>query len=293
MRAANRMAGRTVFDWHYVTATGTPAVLTSGISVPGTALNRLNHCDLLIIIAGFRLEHHATPALRASLRRIASGGTTLAGIDGGTWLLAEAGLLDGYRATPHWEDHERFTNRFPTVIPLRDRFHIDGARMTSGGAMPAIDMMLHLIRARFGDTLASRVAGVFIHDTIPSPARVQIRSGSNPGHNSLTARASALMEQTLDAPLSLPAIARQTGTSPRSLQSHFLSRLNITPQAHYLTLRLTEALRLISDTKMPVLDVALATGFTSGSSFSRAFRTAHGLSPRALRHRENPPFSSF
>lgn len=293
MRAANRMAGRTLFDWHYVTATGAPATLTSGISVPGIALSRLDHCDLLIIIAGFHLDRHATPTLCASLRRIAATGTTMAGIDGGPWLMAAAQLLDGYRATTHWEDLDRFANHFPTVIPLRDRFHIDGPRMTSGGAMPAIDMMLHLIRARFGPQLATRVAGVFIHDTIPNPARVQIRSGGHAGHNTLTARTSALMEQTLDAPLSIPDIARQIGTSPRALESHFRSRLNTTPQAHYLTLRLTEALRLVTDTDMPLLDVALATGFTSGSSFARAFRAAHGNSARALRRQHNPPHSGF
>lgn len=285
MRAANRMAGRRLFEWSYVTATGTPARLTSGIAVPGPALARLDSCDLLMVIAGFGLDRHATPALGASLRRIAATGATIAGIDGGPWLLAEAGVLDGYRATTHWEDLDRFAARFPAVTVLRDRYHVDGARMTSGGAMPAVDMMLRLIGGRLGQQLATRVAGAFIHDGAPDAARAQTRAGGRPGHNRLTARASALMERNLDAPLPIPEIARACGTGPRSLEQQFRARLATTAQAHYLDLRLTEALRLVADTEMSLTDVALATGFASQSSFARAFRAAHGRAARDLRRR--------
>ncbi len=282
MRAANRMAGRTLFAWHYVTANGEPARLTSGITVPGMALSRLDRCDFLIVIAGFDLKSHSTPTLRAGLRRFADQGATIAGIDGGPWLLAEAGLLDEYRATTHWEDLEKFSQSFPRVTTLRDRFHIDGSRITSGGAAPAIEMMLHLIGARYGASLATRVAGAFIYDSPPDPARAQSRRG-NPGHNSQTARISAIMEQTLEAPLPIPELARRAGISPRSLQTLFRSQLNTTPKAHYLSLRLAEALRLVTDTDMPLLDVALSTGFTSAAGFARAFHNAHGISGRALR----------
>ena len=283
MRAANRMAGRPLFRWHYVTTTGRPALLTSGLSIPGTALNRLDRCDFLLVVAGFELVSHATPALLSGLRRIAATGATLAGIDGGPWMMAEAGLLDGRRATTHWEDLDSFAARFPDVIALRDRYHIDGNRMTSGGAIPAIDMMLHLIRARYGATLAARVAGVFIYDLPADAARAQVRSGPSPAHSPLTAKASALMEQALDDPLPLPVIARRIGTSPRTLQQQFRSRLRTTPKAYYLSLRLGEAFRLLSDTDMAVLDIALATGFSSAASFSRAFRADYGQSARTLR----------
>lgn len=283
MRATNRLAGRRLFDWSYVTANGEPARLTSGLAVPGPALARLDRCDLLILVAGFELERQATAGLGASLRRLAAGGAVLAAIDGGPWILAAAGLLDGYRATTHWEDLDRFAARFPEVAVLPDRFHIDRDRLTSGGAMPAIDMMLHLIGARHGQDLATRVAGAFIHDAPASPPRPQRRAARHPGHSALTARAGALMEQTLDQPLPLVEIARACGVSPRALQAQFRNRLQTTPQAHYLGLRLAEALRLVRDTEMALTDVALATGFAAQSGFSRAFRAHHGQSARALR----------
>jgi transcriptional regulator GlxA family with amidase domain len=282
MRAANRLGKRRLFDWHYVTATGAAVQLTSGLTVPGTALSRLQNCDLLMVIAGFNLKSRDTPALRASLRRIAATGATLAGIDGGPWLLAEAGVLDHYSATTHWEDLDIFAERFPKITTLRNRFHVDRTRMTSGGATPAIDMMLHLIKCRHGAPLAAQVAGAFIYDTAPDPSRTQSRSG-NPGHTALTARVSALMEQTLDSPLPIPDLARRAGASPRSLQTQFRTHLNTTPKAHYLSLRLAEALRLVRDTDMRLLDVALATGFGSAAAFARAFHSAHGRSARAIR----------
>ncbi|MBY5978368.1 GlxA family transcriptional regulator [Phaeobacter italicus] len=282
MRAANRLAGRGAFDWDYITATSEPAMLTSGLSVPGIPLARLQGCELLIVIAGFQLARHATPSLLAGLRRIAAGGATIAGIDGGPWLMAEAGLLDGHPATTHWEDLDNFASRFPGVQCRNDRFTLSEGRMTSGGATPAIEMMLHIIGSRHGAGFASRVAGLFLYDGPGSAERPQSRLGSSK-HSSLTARANALMEAALDDPKPLSEIAEELGTSTRSLQQQFRLRLNTTPQDHYLQLRMAEARRLVTDTDLPLMEVAMATGFNSQSSFARAFRTAHGTTARELR----------
>ncbi|WP_264212849.1 GlxA family transcriptional regulator [Leisingera thetidis] len=288
MRAANRLAGRAAFDWDYVSATAEPPMLTSGLTVPSVPLTRLQGCELLIVVAGFQLARHATPSLLAGLRRIAASGATIAGIDGGPWLMAEAGLLDGHPATTHWEDLENFSGRFPEVDTRNDRFTVSEGRLTSGGATPAIEMMLHIISARHGAGFAARVAGLFLYDGPAPSSRPQSRLGGHK-HNALTAKANALMEAALDEPLPLSAIAETLGTSPRSLQQQFRLRLNTTPQDHYLQLRLAEARRLVTDTDMPLMEVAIATGFTSQSSFARAFRTAHGTSARDLRQEQARP----
>lgn len=289
MRAANRLADRPAFDWDYVTATPEPAVLTSALQVPGIPLARLQSCDLMIVVAGFQLARHATPSLLAGLRRIAGTGATMAGIDGGPWLLAEAGLLDGHLATTHWEDLENFATRFPEVDVRTDRFAVSGNRLTSGGAIPAVEMMLHIIAARHGASFAARVAGLFLYDGAPDPGKPQSRTGAPHRHTALTAKANSMMQASLDDPLPLAFIADRLGTSPRTLQQQFRLRLNTTPQDHYLQLRLAEARRLVTDTDMPLMDVALATGFASQSSFARAFRTAHGQSARDLRHERAHP----
>ena len=286
MRAANRLAGRCAFDWDYISATDEPPMLTSGLTVPTTPLSRLEGCELMIVVAGFQLARHATPSLLAGLRRVAGTGATIAGIDGGPWLMAEAGLLNDHPATTHWEDLENFSARFPDVDCRSDRFTVSDGRMTSGGATPAIEMMLHIISARHGAGFAARVAGLFLYDGAASMARPQSRLGGHK-HNALTAKANALMEAALDDPMPLARIAESLGTSPRSLQQQFRLRLNTTPQDHYLQLRLAEARRLVTDTDLPLMDVAMATGFTSQSSFARAFRLAHGSSARDLRQERN------
>ncbi len=289
MRAANRLADRPAFDWDYVTATPEPATLTSALNVQGIPLARLQGCDLLIVVAGFQLASHATPSLLAGLRRIAGTGAAIAGIDGGPWLLAEAGLLDGHAATTHWENLENFATRFPEIDVRPDRFTVSDNRLTSGGAVPAIDMMLHIIAARHGAGFAARVSGLFLYEGTSEPFKPQSRTGAPHRHTALTAKANSLMESSLDEPLPLANIADTLGTSTRTLQQQFRLRLNTTPQDHYLQLRLAEARRLVTDTDMPLMDVAMATGFASQSSFARAFRTAHGLSARDLRQDRTQP----
>ncbi len=283
MRAANRRAGKTLFKWQFITAEGTPAALTSGLEITGPALSDLDKCDLLFVVAGFRLEEQSTPRLRASLRRIYSTGASLAAIDGGPWLLARAGLLDGHEATTHWEDLEKFSQQFPQVKTLQDRFCLSGRIATSGGASPCIDMMLHLIATRFSPDLARRVGSAFLYDPMPSQAQSPTSTPRQMRQHPQVGRALDAMARALETPLSIPAIASIIGTSTRTLEMRFAAHLNSSPQATYLHLRLEEALRLATDTRLTVRDIALATGFNSPTSFARAFKNAHGTSVRDLR----------
>ncbi|MEP2534164.1 GlxA family transcriptional regulator [Shimia sp.] len=287
MRAANRRAGKPLFNWEFYTALGAPAHLTSGLRVEGAPIADLVQCDLLIIVAGFRLKDHATPRLLSSLKRLARFGTPMAAIDGGPYLLASAGLLDGHQATTHWEDLDEFASQFPNIQTRRDRFCISGPFATSGGAAPCIDMMLHLIDARYGSDLAQSVGGAFLYDPMPA-GQQSPRSTPRPvRHQPQIARALELMETTLDDPLPLARIAAHAGVSLRTLELRFRAHLGRSPKAHYLSLRLAEAHRLAADTLQPVHDIALATGFASPSSFSRAFRAAFGTTARAVRQAQS------
>ena len=283
MRAANRHAAQPVFDWHFATPSTRDVTLTSGLVVPAAPLNRAPACDLLIVVAGFDPERQATPALCASLRRIATSAQVVAGIDGGPWVMARAGLLDGYKATTHWEDLQDFTQQFQNVTTLDARFVDSGARMTSGGAAPAIEMMLHLIALHNGAALADKVAGSFIYDISRGPARPQGRQSLRIPHTPMTARAHDIMQTHLEDPIPMTAIARQLGLSLRALQMQFRNRLGTSPQAHYLALRLADADRLVTLTALPLHDVALRSGFGSQSSCARAYRQQFGTAARQRR----------
>ncbi|WP_424941760.1 GlxA family transcriptional regulator [Aliiroseovarius crassostreae] len=287
LRAANRRAGRVLFTWVWLTPDGGPVQLTSGLQVPGTAFATAPELDALFVIAGFELEAQSTPPLLRKLRQIAQAGVAMVGVDGGPWILARAGLLNKHRATTHWEDMEKFEASFPEINATRDRFVIDGQMITTGGAGSALDMMLHLIRARHGEALAMRTAGALIYEpdpsgnrpqTVTSPARLMARAPK-------VAQAIRIMEEHLEDPPSVAALAQQLGLSQRSLEVRFQQALGTSPGAYFLTLRLDEARRLASDTALPVAEIALRTGFASAASFARAFKAAHGQSVSALRKR--------
>ena len=283
LRAANRHAGRDLYAWQFATPTDRDVHLTSGLCVPAAPIARIDHCDLFVIVAGFGLQVQTTPALRASVRRLSNTAQNTAGIDGGPWVMARAGLLDGHSATTHWEDIDALAADFPQVQVENSRYQISGNRLTSAGATPAIDMMLALIRREHGARLAAQIAASFILDHSPSPATPQLRNPDPQRHNRITARAHALMEQTLDDPLPIAAIAKQLGIGPRALQLQFRAALNTTAQKHYLSLRLLEARRHVTTSTQPLHDIALSTGFASQSSFARAYAKAFGTSARTHR----------
>jgi AraC family transcriptional regulator, glycine betaine-responsive activator len=285
MRAANRRAGRALFRWTFLSPTAAPVPLTAGFEIAASPLPDQADFDLLVIVAGFRLEEQASPDLLSRLRRLAPQVRAMAGVDGGSWFLARAGLLDGRAATTHWEDLETFASRFPAVDVRRDRYVISGPMVTTGGAAPCLDMMLALIGSRWGADLALRVAGAFLYEplhagSVPQMAMPAARiARADPA----LARAIALMEDHVDDPLPIVEIARRIGLSQRRLEMLFAERLSISPGRFFLDLRLDEARRLTVDTGLSLQEIALRTGFASQTAFARAFRTRFGATASSLR----------
>ena len=286
LRAANRIAGETKFEWQLVSAAGDAAITTCGLPVAVAGPFEPDSApDMLVIIAGFGVERHATPALLASIRRAARRARAVGGVEAGTWLVARAGLLEGRAATTHWEDLEDFASAFPGVDVRPDRYVIDGPVFTSGGASPTFDLMLHLIRARLGMAAALDVASVFIYDQTRAAADAQplVSLGRLDGWDPRLAQAIRLMEAHVDRPLTVAAIARRVMVTPRTLETVFRKSVGETPGAYYLRLRLNAARRLVVDTRVAMADIAARTGFSSAGAFSRAFSRAFKDAPTRLR----------
>ena len=284
LRAANRHLGREGFRWRVVTPDGQPAPLTCGIELPSHGgLSAAEGADVLIVIAGYSQAEVVTRALLAGLRRAAGRFRAIGGVDAGPWVLARAGLLDSHRATVHWEDLEDFSAAFPAVEVVADRFVLSRNRFTAGGAVPAADLMLHLIGSRCGAGVAGRVADSFLFETRADGARPQ-RPGLLPGaRDPRLSVALTLMSQHLDEPLSLSAVARAQGIGVRRLEQLFRDGLGQGPGLAYRELRLQAARRMMADTVHPIQEIALRTGFADRSSFSRAFRRRFGVAPRVAR----------
>lgn len=286
LRACNRISGQERVAWRVVTMDGAPVTLSCGL--PLSSHGRLDaglSGDLLCVVAGFNALFHAHRPVVATLRKLYQRFSAVAGIESGSWVLGAAGLLDGRRATTHWEDLEDFAMRHVETDVRADRYVIDGKVVTAGGASPAFDLMLHLIRCRFGYAAAIDVASVFIYDEAHAASDAQpfVSLGRLGDREPRVTRAIRLMEQALDRPLSTQAIARRVGISVRLLETLFRRTLGMTPARYYAELRMQAARRLVTDTALPMREIALRTGFSSLSAFSRSFRRHVGNTGRAVR----------
>lgn len=117
MRAANRISGRSLFEWRIATLNNKPAPLTCALAVEAdTALDFNSGGDVLIVIASFNQQQHAGPAHLKLIKRIARNFKAIGGIEAGSWILARCGLLKNRAATTHWEDLEEFAAHFPASI---------------------------------------------------------------------------------------------------------------------------------------------------------------------------------
>ncbi len=284
LRAANRHLGREGFRWRIITPDGDPVPLTCGIELPSRGgLAAAEGADVLIVIAGYNQVEGASRSLITRLRRVAGRFRAIGGVDAGPWVLARAGLLDGRRATVHWEDLEDFATAYPGIEVVPDRYVISGNRFTAGGAVPAADLMLHLIGARCGAAVAGQVADSFLYDARAEGGRPQ-RPGLVPGaRDPRVSAALTLMGQNLEIPLDLEAVAQAQGIGLRRLEQVFRRGLGQGPGAAYLELRLQAARRMMADTGHPIREIALRCGFGDPTSFSRAFRRRFGASPRGAR----------
>lgn len=291
LRAANRILGRQQFSWTISTPDGSPAITTSGIPIPADRrFDAAASNAPLIVVASYRLEKHMT---RDLVRRLGAGRrhrAAIGGVESGVFLLAEAGLLNGSRATAHWEDLEEFANHYPEVDLRQERFVVDRNRFTAGGALPTLDLMLHLIRERCGAPLALDVSKLFIYapDKMPQAQR-DPSLGALIASEPRVAAAVRLMDAHLDQPLAIALLAERVGVTARHLQTLFLRVLGVAPAAYYLGLRLAQARRQVIETQRPISEIAAGAGFSHLPVFTRAYGRAYGEAPRDTRRAQRQP----
>ena len=282
MRLANRCADKKLYSWTLHSLDGQPVSASNGIPimVNGDA-ESIPQDAAIIICGGLDIQRHTDKRVLSWLRKIARRGNDIGAVCTGAHVLAEAGLLDGYKCTIHWENLPGFNEAFPDIEATGGLFEIDEDRFTSAGGTTALDMMLSVITTQHGPDLASQVAETVLHSPIRHhsenqrmslPARIGAR---HPKLVSIIER----MEESLEDPLSPSVLAKQAGLSTRQLERLFRRYLDRSPKRYYLELRLKKARSLLLQTDMSVINVALACGFSSPSHFSKCYRAFYGRTP--------------
>ncbi|MEO3428227.1 GlxA family transcriptional regulator [Pelagibius sp. CAU 1746] len=286
LRAANRLSGEALYDWRILTADGRPIHSSSRMHLlPDGGLDDIGRPDFLIVVAGLEVQRLREPGVIAALRRLARSGCRLGALSTGSYLLAWAGLLEGFRCTVHWENLDAFREDFPDLDVTGELFEVDGARLTCSGGTASMDMILSLVAETHGRDLAAQVAEQFIHERIRDThdhQRMSLQGRLGISHPKLL-QVVSLMEDHLEDPLARAELARLAGLSTRQLERLFRRYLGRTPTRYYLELRLHRARALLTQTAMSILNVALACGFVSASHFSKCYREFFNKMPREER----------
>jgi transcriptional regulator GlxA family with amidase domain len=282
LRIANRMAGRTLYEWEVVSDGGKPVTASNGVVLqPDAGLEPQARDAVIFVVGGLDVRQAVTKPILTWLRREARRGKPIGAICTGAQALAEAGLLDGRRCTIHWENRDGFEEDYPEIELSAAVYVIDRDRYTAAGGSASTDLMLQLIARRHGTTLANLVADQMIHTAIRSdkdeqrlsiPTRIGVR------HPKL-ATVIARMESHIEDPVSPVLLAQDVGMSTRQLERLFRRYLNRSPKRYYMELRLAKARNLLMQTDMSVINVALACGFASPSHFSKCYRALYKTTP--------------
>jgi transcriptional regulator GlxA family with amidase domain len=283
LRVANRLSGRPLYKWSVVSSDGASVMANNGMSLATDGdIDELSSFDALMVCGAHEPGNYVNTSVHTWLRRLASRGVLLGGLETGSYLLAQARLLNGYRCTIHWENLPGFEERFPQVEVSSELFEFDRNRATCAGGTAALDMMLQIIEGHHGFDLAVAVSEVFIHSSIRKAhdaQRMTLRMRTGVTNRSLL-ECLELMEANLEQPLTPDELARAVDISRRQLERLFKRHLGTTPIRYYSNVRLVHAQRLLEQTSLSVTEVALACGFPSPGHFSHRYRELFGVSPR-------------
>jgi transcriptional regulator GlxA family with amidase domain len=295
LRFANMASGSILYRTFTITTDGQPVAGSNGVRVlPDHCLDDSPDLDALFVCGPNPLPQAVDKSILNWLRKLAHRGTALGGVCTGSYLLARAGLLNGYRCTIHWEDSQSLVETFPKMIVSTRLFEIDRDRYTCSGGVAPVDMMLNLIDGHAkGGELAAAVSELLVCERIRGAddrQRVPLRHQLGTGQPKLT-EAVALMEANLEEPLGIDEVARHVGLSRRQLERLFHDHLNSSPTSYYMKLRLHYARQLLLGTDRPLLEVAAACGFVSSTHFATRYRDFFDISPTRQRraHRLRAP----
>ena len=263
-----------------------PVRSSSGVQLLARGLRSAGAISTLIVAGGegVRVAARSAKAL-AFVRAAARRGVRIASVCSGAYILAEAGLLDGRRATTHWQRTRHFLAAYPKVKLEPDRIFVrDGDIWSSAGISAGIDLALAMVAEDFGDDIAQETARQLV--------LYHRRSGGQSQFSSLLELKAAggrfgpllaWARKHLDAPLTVEDLADQAGMSSRHFARAFIAETGTTPSKAVERLRIEVARQRVQSTGEAIERVAQSTGFRDPERMRRAFIRAFGQPPQSLR----------
>jgi transcriptional regulator GlxA family with amidase domain len=292
LRLANEAIGRNTYSWQTVSDDGQPAISNCGltVSIDSTLRNerertQKSNLGLTAVICGGSAIPRPNRQLDAWLRECRMRRIPLICIGSGIVVIARAGLAEGRRCAVHWEQLPLFCEQFPGIESTQTAFEHDGDLHTCSGGDAPFDMFLHLIEQDYGSVIVNRICEKAIAFRMRSAGdrqRLPLHSRVKLNHKAVM-KIIGLMEASLDEPASVEDLVALSGISRRQIERLFERELGRSPSRYYLELRLERAHLLLVSTNLPVVEVAVASGFISPSHFSKVYREAYGCAPNQTR----------
>lgn len=286
LRMANQLSGKALYSWYTITEDGNSVAASDGMNIaPDHSIDSVPELDTLIVVGGVNITRNCSRRHISWLQRLARQHVRLGAVCTGPYLLAEAGLLDGYDCSAHWECIASLQEAFPKVHCTNNLFVIDRDRMTSSGGTVPMDMMLKMIQKDFGTQLTAAISEMFICDRVRNETdyqRIPLRHVLGTTQPKLV-EAVSLMEANLEEIIELNDLAQYVNLSRRQLERLFQKYLHCSPSKYYMNLRLFRARQLLKQTSMSIIEIASACGFVSTPHFSKCYREHIGIPPRQER----------
>ncbi|WP_311949411.1 GlxA family transcriptional regulator [Halomonas piscis] len=278
LRVANRF-GSDLFAWRLRSLDGEGVVASNGVRIEVDGeLDGVADDASLMVVSSYQPEVAVSAQDRAVLRRVAAHGGWLGGLDTAPFILARAGVLEGYPVALHWESAPAFRREFPQLEVSSSYYELSARRLTGGGGVASIDMMLAWIGLAYGPALADAVGRQLIYQRHErSPVDLDVRYAHLPRS---VVKSLTVMEANLARTLPIPEICRLVGQSQRQLTRQFRAHFGETPKQCYLGMRLDRAQQLLAGSGCRTTEAAVATGFQHLAHFSRAYRARFAESPR-------------
>ena len=265
-----------------VTEHGEPIESCSGMKfIPDASIEvAFQPSDTLIVAGPFGVPDRPSDRVMSWLRDQARQARRYGSTCTGAFLLAEAGLLSGCRATTHWQYTEQLSDRFPDIRVEPDSIFVrDGPVFTSAGVSAAIDLAFSLIEEDHGRALALWVARRLV-------VFLKRPGGQSQFSTNLTAQtASTGPIENARQSLTLETLAEVAGLSPRQFSRLFLAEMEMSPVSYVELTRVDFARRLLEESTSPIKAIAYASGFGSTTTLRRAFLRSMGLTPQQYRLR--------
>lgn len=269
-----------------------PVAISCGLKVVpdapyGTA--DLSAIDTLIVAGGYGVQQAAADRdLIAWLRGAQGKVRRIASVCTGAYLLAEAGLLDGRRATTHWRHCDAFAAAYPAIAVEPDAIHVkDGNVYSSAGVTAGMDLALALVESDYDRALALEVARNMVMFLKRPGGQSQFSAAlaAQDGEDSPFGRLQHWILDNLDADLSVPSLADRVAMSPRNFARLFARRTGTTPAKFVESARLESSRRRLEDTALPIEGIAHACGFGNAERLRKAFQRRFRITPQDYRKR--------